>query len=195
MNLNERYYISARNKTSKRYRIFIILVLLLLFSLTLARYNSTSTYNSKMSVAKWCIKINDVEITQNTKKLSDKIEFVAVENKSEDDLIKAGQKGYFEINIDPQYTEVSLNYSIVIDTSQLPVEIELTKYAVNDFDTKIDMPSNNILTGDILLDGKTSLEDTDAKTYRIYWEWADEDNIIDIKNYKLKANIIIKQEI
>lgn len=195
MNLNERYYISARNKTIKRYRIFIVIILLLLFSLTMARYNSTSTYNSKMGVAKWCIKINDVEITQNTKKLSDKIEFVAVENKSEDDLIKAGQKGYFEINIDPQYTEVSLNYSIVIDTSQLPEEIELTKYAVNDFDTKIDMPSNNTLTGDILLDGKTSLEDTDAKTYRIYWEWADEDNIIDIKNYKLKANIIIKQEI
>ena len=195
MNLNERYYISARNKTKKRYRIFIVIILLLLFSLTLARYNSTATYNSKIGVAKWCIKINNVEITQNTKKLTDEIELVAVENKSEDDLIKAGQKGYFEINIDPQYTEVSLNYSIVIDTSELPEEIELTKYAVKDFDTKIDMPSNNILTGDILLDGKTNLDDSDAKTYRIYWEWADEDNIIDIKNYKLKANIIIKQEI
>ena len=83
----------------------------------------------------------------------------------------------------------------MIDTSELPAEIELTKYAVDDFNNKINMPSNKTLNGEILLDGKTNLDDTDAKIYRIYWEWADEDNIIDIRDYKLKGNIVIKQQI
>ena len=123
------------------------------------------------------------------------MDLVVTENASQDGKIRPGQKGYFDIIIDPKYTEVSLKYKITLDTSELPEGIDLTSYSLNNLNVASLMPQSNVLEGMILLDGKDSLEDVDKKTFRIYWEWlAQETSMENIaNNYKVKANVEVEQ--
>lgn len=195
MTLNERYRIHNKKRTNKSLLLYLLVFAFFLFSTSFSRYLNNTTSSFEVDVANWCIKINGIEINQNTNTISNEIDLVVTENESQDGKIKPGQKGYFDIVIDPKYTEVSLKYKITIDTSKLPQGIELKNYSLNDFDLKTTIPQNNILEGMILLDGKDSLEDVDKKTYRIYWEWLSQETSMESieDNYKVKANIEIEQ--
>ena len=197
MTLNERYRIHNKSKSNKSLFMYLVLFAFLIFSSSLARYTNQSNATLGLEFANWCIEINGIKITPDTKTINNKIDLIVTENKTQDGLIKPGQKGYFDININPQYTEVSLKYKILIDTSDLPSEIKLKNYSINNSETKQNMPANKTLSGNILLDGKASLNETDNKKFRIYWEWASTDSKIEnIKdNYKIKANIQLEQMI
>ena len=195
MTLNQRYKLHNRPKSNKSILIYFCLFIVLFFSTSFSRYLSNFEGTLGIEFANWSIKVNDVQITQDTKTLNNQIDLVVIENKTDDGLIKPGQKGYFDISIDPQYTEVSLKYKITLDTSNLPEEIQITKYSLNNFNTKINMPSNKIFEGNILLNEKDCLENSEKKIYRIYWEWPSSNAKIDeIKeNYKITADIEIEQ--
>jgi len=195
MTLNERYRIHNKPKSNKTFLIYLLLFLLFFFSTSFARYLSNSNATLGLELANWSIKLNGNEITQDTKLIKNEIDLIVTENKTDDGLIKAGQKGYFDIVIDPQYTEVSLKYKLIIDTSSLPSEIKLLNYSINDFSTKKTMPANKTLTGQILLNEKTKLDTSDKKSFRIYWEWpAEEYKIEDIKtSYKVRTKIELEQ--
>jgi len=193
--LSEKYRVHNRSKSDKLLFIYILIFAVFIISTSFARYISQGSTTLGLELADWCIKINDTEITPTTTFLENKIDLVVTDNISEDGLIMAGQKGYFDIVIDPQYTEVSLQYSIIIDTSSLPSQIVLTEYSVNDFSIKETFPNDYVLEGQILLNGNTNLEDTDQKTYRIYWEWPIENAKMDDiqSDYKVKANVEVEQ--
>lgn len=193
--LNERYRIHNKLKSNKSLLVYVSLFAVLIFSATFSRYLSESNGTFGMELADWKIKINNTEITPQTTTLNHEINLIATENISTDGLIKPGQKGYFDILIDPENTEVSLSYKIIIDTSKLPSQIKLTKYTVNDSNTKINMPESKTLEDEIYLDGRESLDSLDKKKYRFFWEWSEEDAKIDniIQEYKIKANLQIKQ--
>lgn len=209
MNLNDKYRIHNKRKSNKLLWIYLLIVLIFIFSCSLAKYISDSKIVFKANVAKWNIKVNGVEITQSTTKIKNEMNLIATENLSDDGLIKQGQKGYIDIQIDPKYTEVSLRYKLIVDMSGLPQGIKLTEYSLNDYNKKLEMPEDNIFEGEILLGGKDSLDVSDVKNYRLYWEWNEDnsdlinDNILsnDINKdvdtldakYKIKANLQIEQ--
>ena len=195
MTLNERYRVHNKLKSDKLLLIYILFLFIFIISTSFARFVTESNTTLGLEIANWCIKINDTQITQETSTIMNDIELITTENISEDGFIKPGQSGYFDIILDPQYTEVSLKYKILIDVSELPSQIKLTDYSINDFSIKQQFPGNNILEGNILLNGSSNLDDTDKKIYRIYWQWPEEDaKIEDIQStYKVKANIQVEQ--
>ena len=114
---------NTRNKKRTHVVSFclVILVITLLFitSNSYARYISNGGVDLKASIAKWYIEVNGVNVTSQTTTINDEINLIVTENATQDGAIQAGQKGYFDISIDPKYTEVSLSYRINIDTSNL----------------------------------------------------------------------------
>ena len=195
MTLNERYRIHNKKRTNKSLLLYLLVFALFVFSTSFSRYLNNTNSSFDVNIANWCIKINGIEIDQTTSTISNEMDLVVTQNASQDGKIKPGQKGYFDIVIDPKYTEVSLRYKITLDTSDLPDGIDLTSYSVNNLNLTNVIPQNNILEGIILLDGKDSLEDVDKKTYRIYWEWLSQETSMEniANNYKVKANIEVEQ--
>jgi len=194
MTLAEKYRIHTKLKSNKFLYLYLLIALLLIFSSSLARYITSSNITFGANVANWSIKVNDISINQSTSTIYDEIDLIVTENQSDDGLIKSGQSGYFDIVINPQYTEVSLKYIIALNMTSFPEQINLTGYSLNS-SAITPIPANNIFEGKILLNGKNNLEDTDKKIYRIYWEWPSNVNIIEEGDYKVKANIQIEQNI
>ena len=195
MTLNERYRIHNKKRTNKSLLLYLLVFAFFLFSTSFSRYLNNTNSSFEVDIANWYIKINGIEIDQNTSTISNEMDLIVTENESQDGKIRPGQKGYFDIVIDPKYTEVSLKYKITLDTSELPDGIDLTSYSLNDLELANLMPQNDVLEGMILLDGKDSLEDVDKKTYRIYWEWISQETPMEslANNYKVKANIEVEQ--
>ena len=194
-NLKERYRIHNKSKSNKPLMKYMLIFAVLIFSTSFSRYVTENGTTLGMNVAKWNIKVNDKTITQATTLIKNEIDLVITDNKTDDGIIKPGQKGYFDIVIDPQYTEVSLKYKITLDISGLPSQIQIPNYSLNNLNTKLIMPNNKILQGNILLDGGENLDSTSKKYYRVYWQWPIENGKIEnIKsNYKVKANVKIEQ--
>ena len=194
-NLKERYRIHNKSKSNKPLMKYMLIFAVLIFSTSFSRYVTENGTTLCMNVAKWNIKVNDKTITQATTLIKNEIDLVITDNKTDDGIIKPGQKGYFDIVIDPQYTEVSLKYKITLDISGLPSQIQIPNYSLNNLNTKLIMPNNKILQGNILLDGGENLDSTSKKYYRVYWQWPIENGKIEnIKsNYKVKANVKIEQ--
>ena len=195
MTLNERYRVHNKNRTNKSLLLYLFVFALFIFSTSFSRYLNIETSSFKAELANWRIKINGIEINQNTSTIKNEMDLVVTEKESQDGKIMPGQKGYFDITIDPQYTEVALKYNISLDTTSLPKGIKLKEYSLNDFSLKNRMPENYKLSGKILLDGKDSLEDGDKKIYRIYWEWPSQEEPMGnaLETYKIKANIQVEQ--
>ena len=193
--LNQRYQVHNKPKSNKSLLLYALVFAILIFSTSFSRYMTENGSTLGMSVAKWNIKVNNRSITQFNTTMQNEMSLVVTDNSTNDNIIRPGQKGYFDIIIDPQYTEVSLNYEVKIDTSELPSQIQIVNYSLNDLTEKITMPNNKTLTGSILLDGADNLDSTAKKYYRIYWQWPIENGKIEnIKSsYKVKANVKIEQ--
>ncbi len=132
MNLNERYK-ARHTKRLKRFLSFYSFLALFLFSYnTLARYTVFSTNTVNTHVAKWIIKINNLEIANDTQEVSNIIELVpSTETKTKDNKLAPGQSGYFDIAINPAGTEVALEYTINLDIANIPTGITLEGYKIN----------------------------------------------------------------
>ena len=193
--LRDRYRIHNKAKSNKSLLIYIAIFSIFIFSATFSRYISQSNGTFGMELADWNIEINNKLITPEITTLNNEIKLIPTENISQDGLIKPGQKGYFDIIINPEDTEVSLNYKIIIDTTKLPSQINFTKYAINNSNTKINMPSSKTIEDYIYLDGKEKLDSSDKKQYRIFWEWPVENAKIEniMQEYKITANLQIRQ--
>ena len=195
MNLNERYRIHNQSKSNKSLFIYLAIFTILVFSNSFSRYFVDSNKTLALEVANWSINVNNIKITETTKTISNGINFVVTDHPSNDGTIKPGQKGYFDITVDPENTEVSIKYTITIDTSELPEGIKLKDYSINGSNEKITMQNNKKIEETLFIYEKLAFDSSDIKTYRIFWEWEDDDakseNIRN--NYKIKANIQIEQ--
>ena len=125
MTLNEKYRIHNRKKSYKSILIYVILFLAFFISNSFARYSTMNNTVIGVDVANWNIKINGIDISQNENTIHNEIELIVTENETQDKLIEAGQSGYFDIEINPADTEVSIAYKIILDTSNLPDGINL----------------------------------------------------------------------
>ncbi len=145
-----------------------------------------------MELAKFNVLVNNKNITSD-----EAFDLVLSNNENTyNNKIAPNQNGYFEIEIDPTGTEVSLQYNFLFNLTDLDSEIKLTNYEINGNVYPIE---DNIISGDLLLPstGKAFTE-SDKLNIKINWEWTKEivnpdveettDGIVVISTIKQKIN-------
>lgn len=174
--------------------------------LSMAKYQSIYTPSASALIAKWDIKVNDKVISEEGTTMSNVITLVPDESSNVvNGKLAPGYGGYFDIIIDPTGTEVSFNYSINLDTSNLPTDIILTGYNVgtNGTNESANTISNNTIQGNMPIQNNTPFSSTDIQTIRIYWMWNDireNDEVhtasaIGEKQYSVGVEVIVTQVI
>lgn len=195
MTLKNRY----KSKKNRRFvgflGFYMMLTFFLLFYNTFARYTTVLQNESTVAIADWQISINDKDIL-NEQRLVNSLQLIPDTNVTTDNKIAPGQKGYFDIIINPEGTDVAIQYMMNFDTTQIPTGIKLKEYKIleNGASAKIE---NNIIEGEINLEEKKQLTQEEQKTIRVFWEWNEVSTYIPTgeEHYLIQATVIIKQKI
>lgn len=194
-----------RFKTKKKKRLvnfiafYTILVFFMFINYTFSRYTVTTGKTATIEIAKFTIKVNETTVEQsNTFGLK-----LSPTTNTADNKISPDSTGYFDIEIDPAGTEVSLEYQIFFDLTSIQTasrKITLTEYSLDSGATNIEMPTDNIITGEILLasNSSTGFTSFDKITIRVFWEWTEDitnPTITDLKTQTIDVTATIKQKI
>lgn len=183
-------------KRTEQFLIFYIFIsILFVASYTLSRYVEVISKNGEIDIAKFNVVINDVHVKDGAPiqfNISKSTTFV-------NGKIAPSSTGYFEFKIDPSETEVSLEYELIFDLSQLAKEFKLTHFTVNDGENQ--EITENVVKNDLLLPSlEHGFTKDDAISVKVYWSWEVEEDIVnpDINEYENK-NIdviaIVRQKI
>lgn len=202
MTLKEKYTIKNKKRIKQFIFLYSILVIFFVIYSTFAKYENRSEGYTKIAVANWNISLNGKLLTNNNATLVDSIKLIpttGIDNIGTNSdgnnsiKIKPGQAGYFDIEIDPTDTEVSLWYRITLDlsNSNLPEGLSISSYSLNMGNTTIALPDDNTVSNEILLDGKDKLTNDDMQVIRYYWSW-DEGDEGDAA-YTIVINVELKQ--
>ena len=200
MNLSQRYNAKSNKRFIRFAFFYAILIIVLLIMNTNAKYINNTPITTKVDVAEWKVSINDIDATTQEVYTG---EITLVTNSSlnqttTNNKLAPGKTGYFDIILDPTGTEVSIEYTINFDLSNLPEDLKMKNYTIIE-DSTSGVVSENSISGEILLNAnKQPLSASDKKTLRVNWEWEDKEiNQIPDKNeeYKIEASILVKQKI
>ena len=181
---------------NKRLRNFFILYVIIVIVIILADFTFSRMYTSEESsadtqIAKFNVKINGIVVSDDTNfnlKLSENSN--TYKNKLAPD-----SNGYFTFEINPDSSEVSVEYQLVFDLNNDNTNIKLTKYSIDGGSSfKEDIENGNTIKGQILLkDTSTGLTEADKVNLTVYWEWDDEKDIynpqIDDKTISVFATV------
>lgn len=182
-------YIKKKKRGSNFILFYLLVVIVAFANYSFSRYTATTESNATIQIAKFNVYIND-------KKLGKEEKFNLL--LSGNNKLVPDSEGYFEISINPAETHVSLEYEILFDISKLNNEnrkIKLTKYSLDNGNTFITMPSNNKITGEILLNGGVALKKSDTVTLRVYWEWKQDITNPTFNNTAITVTSIVKQKV
>lgn len=195
MNLKQRYKSRGTKRLIRFLGFYSIIAFFLLFYSTFARYTTIVKNESTVPIANWQIKVNNNDIL-NGGTLTNKIELIPSTQTTTDNKLAPGQNGYFDIIINPEGTDVAIEYILNLNTTNLPSGIILTTYEILNENISANI-ENNQIEGKINLQQMQQLTSSDAKTIRVYWEWADGSTDIPTgeQNYKIEATITVKQKI
>lgn len=161
--------------------IMLILICILIFSLVqvYAKYLSSSIGNTKITVASWNIKVNDLSIKTNTD-ISSAIKPVFPGNEHiASDVITPTSEGYFDLNLDFSDVDVSFEYVInakVSDTSPVK-DLVVTGYSIDDQEKIIFDDFNSPISDIILLNSGIT-----NRKIRIYIMWNDDETTQTMSN-------------
>lgn len=181
-------YIKKKKRISNFAVFYLLIVIVAFANYSFSRYTATTESNATIQIAKFNVYIND-------KKLGEEEKFNL--SLSGNNKLVPDSEGYFEININPAETHVSLEYEILFDISKLNSEnrkIKLTKYSLDNGNTFITMPSNNKITGEILLNG-VAFKKSDMVTLRVYWEWKQDITNPTFNNTAITVTSTVKQKV
>lgn len=207
MSKDEKFLRDRKRRWTDFFIFYMILVFFVFSNFTLSKYSAKSEATVTLNVAQFKVKINEEDIMQT--KAFDLA--LSPTSNTLNNKLAPDSEGYFDIEINPDGAQVSLDYEIELDLSQIEnTNINLKNYTVDytsnysDETEKefIDVPENNKITGDIKLpeNAKTGFTTEDAITIRVYWEW-NEDIVItgttmpDITQKNIKATCVVKQKI
>ena len=167
---------------SRRLGIVVIIVLCLcLFMVvrnTYSRYNTVTTSDNKVKVAKWLVKVNDSVITSTNREFD--IGEIAWDKNGVEaapGTIAPGMSGTMQIVIDSSDTNVLCDYEIIIDKDKLPDYISLD--------------SMNEYTGNL------KMHEVKTVKLKIAWNETDNDNDkgINTEEFKIPVTVNVKQHI
>lgn len=180
MNLRKRYKSSGKKRLARFFTFYSFFACILLFYSSFARYVAITENSPTIEVASWKIEVNGSSISES-ETLTNVITLVPNgASKTTDDKLAPGQKGYFDIIINPEGTDVAIEYTVVIDDTNIPNSIVLTTYEILEENVFESFGTDYIISGVInLTDNTKQLSASDMKTIRVNWEWpADANNEI-----------------
>lgn len=194
MNLRLRYKASLSKKIIRLFVCFSFLTFLLFCTNTSSRYTGQVEDITKAEVAKWNIKVNN-QVISSTGTVDCAITLVT---DRPDGKIEPGSTGTFDIEIDPNETEVSVEYLLNFDN--LPVGINAVSYEILEENSKEILVLGDI-EGNISLDAaRNALTSGEKVTLRVHWMM--EDTAIDVntltdenKQYTIMVGVTAKQKI
>lgn len=164
------------NSNMIRRLIYVLAITSIITGLSMAKYQSIYSPSAAALIAKWSIQVNDNDITGEGTTLSNVITLVPDESTNVvNGKLAPGYGGYFDVIIDPTGTEVSFNYQINLNTSNLPTDIVLVGYNIGTEGTKDTATAitDNTITGNMQLQNNTPFTNADVRTIRVYWMWND----------------------
>ncbi len=199
MNLKLRYRSKGKKKIIRFLVFYSFLAFFLIMYSTFARYTTIVDGTPKTQVATWNVKINNIDITQENT-FSNLIELIPKEDvqTTYENKLAPGKTGYFDITINPESTEVSTQYIINFDTTNLPNGIQLTNYEIIEDGIFKNFEGTTNIEGEINLNNTDqSLSENDKKTIRVFWEWEEAATTIPSENtaYFINSTITVRQKI
>ena len=169
------------DKINKKFTILIIglilLTILLGFALIYAKYISSAYGNTKMAIARWDIKVNNLSIKNNTN-ISNTLKPIFPGNSNiVANIIAPTAEGYFDLNFDFTGADVSFKYEITpsVDSSSSVKDLVATGYSIADnggeFGNRVNLENyNDKISDTILLNSPVK-----KRTIRIYILWNDDE--------------------
>ena len=169
------------DKINKKFTILIIglilLTILLGFALIYAKYISSAYGNTKMAIARWDIKVNNLSIKNNTN-ISNTLKPIFPGNSNiAANIIAPTAEGYFDLNFDFTGADVSFKYEITpsVDSSSSVKDLVATGYSIADnggeFGNRVNLKNyNDKISDTILLNSPVK-----KRTIRIYILWNDDE--------------------
>ena len=160
----------------KRKVIFFIALMSLFYCLTLmqdtyAKYITTASANTDLTIARWNILVNNQDILANSD-FSDKIiPYFAGTTNIKNDVVAPTATGYFDIILNGVDTDVSFTYTITVNQSvrNTVSDLKITKYIINNEEhTFSSGTTSTAITGDILY-----IDSIKIKSIRFFVEWDD----------------------
>ena len=162
-------------------RKMLFFVVLLFLCLTILEIGSTfglfETNNSitvSNDIAKWQVKVNDSNINDSVHFVVDNY-VVSSDSNVKEGLIAPGVSAYFDIDIDPNDTSVSIRYDISLDFASLNNDsIQIVSVEeLND--------NNIVMTDESTYTGLIPITDSSIHHIRVYIEWVnnEENNQVD----------------
>ena len=168
MNLEIRYKGKLYKRIIRLVVFFSFLIAFVLYTNTFSRYASSGEADSNITVAKWEVDIT----TRDDGTITNELVLIPNNTKSASGKISPGEDGYFDVIINPNNTEVSVDYKI--DFLNLPEGIKILSYEVLEDNTDQYIVYNNTVEGNIKLnDSRDALNSGDKKTLRFYWIYDD----------------------
>ena len=175
--------------------IFIVEISLYLVAGTYSRYVSTAESDTSTRIAKWTVKLGNVDIAGGEKDFSSEL-VLETTNKAK---VKAGTiapdtsvKGDF--TIDPNGTEVAMKYKIILGTVYFKnlktgeiITDNMPNVAVNNITTNVGNLTQNI---DGTYQGQIGLDENPV-TITITAEWISTNDEVDTLNGYSQLNVII----
>ena len=169
------------DKLNKKFTILIIglilLTILLGFALIYAKYISSAYGNTKMAIARWDIKVNNLSIKDNTN-ISNTLKPIFPGNSNiAANIIAPTAEGYFDLNFDFSGADVSFKYEITpsVDSSSSIKDLVATGYSIADnggeFGNRVNLENyNDKISDTVLLNSPVK-----KRTIRIYILWNDDE--------------------
>lgn len=169
------------DKLNKKFTILIIglilLTILLGFALIYAKYISSAYGNTKMAIARWDIKVNNLSIKNNTN-ISNTLKPIFPGNSNiAANIIAPTAEGYFDLNFDFTGADVSFKYEITpsVDSSSSVKDLVATGYSIADnggeFGNRVNLENyNDKISDTVLLNSPVK-----KRTIRIYILWNDDE--------------------
>lgn len=169
------------DKINKKFTILIIglilLTILLGFALIYAKYISSAYGNTKMAIARWDIKVNNLSIKDNTN-ISNTLKPIFPGNSNiAANIIAPTAEGYFDLNFDFTGADVSFKYEITpsVDSSSSVKDLVATGYSIADnggeFGNRVNLENyNDKISDTVLLNSPVK-----KRTVRIYILWNDDE--------------------
>ena len=157
----------------KRFRLLLALIALFIclssIEKTYAKYITSASGNTDITISRWNIKLNDFDITNGSS-----FSNVIVPTFNGDEYTAAGiiapsSEGTFDVSIDGSETDTaySLDFDIGISDDSDVKDLVITKYTIDDD------PTEYAYTGNLVTDFK--LDDNKVITYHFFIKWNDDE--------------------
>lgn len=154
--------------------VALIIATLFILNDTYAKYLSKAKALGQMSIAKWNIKVNDIDIRSNTD-ISQTIQSVLPGNEYiRANILAPTATGYFDLSLNFIDVDVAFSYEINIKSHENNIvkDLIVTGYSLDNNEEVLPV-TNNVIKETIPLDSSIK-----QRAVRVYFKWNDDESAI-----------------